>query len=144
MTRAEIVAEARSWLGTKWVHQHCLKGVAVDCAQMVMDVGRQCGLVPNNLALNDYGLDPDGTILRMCETYLDRVEQEDMQPGDVVVIAMAHQPQHVGIVGDYVHGGLSIIHASNQGRCEVIESRLMFSRRFCFVAAYAFRGVSNV
>lgn len=141
-TRGQIVTEARSWLGTPWVHQHCLKGVAVDCAQMVMDVGRACLLLPADLALNDYGRDPDGTIERMCEAHLDRVDPDAMQPGDVVTIVMDQRPQHVGIVGNYVHGGLSIIHASNAGRKEVVESRLVFSRRFRLVAAYSFRGVA--
>lgn len=139
--REEIVAEARTWLGTPWVHQHCLKGVAVDCAQMVMDVGRACQVLPAGLVLNDYGRDPDGTILHMCDTHLDPVPRGGMQAGDVVVIRVLHQPQHVGIVANHVHGGLSIIHASGTGQKAVVETRLAFMRGFQFVAAYSFRGL---
>jgi hypothetical protein len=31
MTRAEILAEARSWIGTPWLHQASCKGVGADC-----------------------------------------------------------------------------------------------------------------
>lgn len=143
-TRADIVAEARTWLQTPWVHQHCMKGVAVDCAQMVMAVARACGQAPEDLRLADYGRNPDGTIQRMCLAHMDPIGQDELKPGDVVSVAMDHQPQHVGIVGDYVSGGLSFIHASNSGRKQVIESRLVFMRRFRFMAAYRFRGLSDV
>lgn len=143
-TRRQIVDEARSWLGTKWVHQHCLKGVAVDCAQMIIAVGQQCGVVDPALRVVDYGRYPDGTILTTCDAHMDRVTEDELRYGDVVSVAMEYQPQHVGIVGDYVHGGLSIIHASNTGRMEVIESRLVFSRRFRLIAAFKFRGLLDV
>jgi hypothetical protein len=43
-------------------------------------------------------------------------------------------------LGDYRHGGLSIIHgASDPGR--VIETRLMFSEHMKFVAAFVLPGV---
>lgn len=34
----------------------------------------------------------------------------DLQPGDVVSIAYARATRHVGVVGDYPFGGLSLIH----------------------------------
>lgn len=143
-TRSEIVAEARSWLGTPWVHQHCMKGVAVDCAQMVMAVARECAQAPADLHLADYGRHPDGTIERMCLAHMDPIPQDALRPGDVVAVALDRQPQHVGIVGDYPGGGLSLIHASNSGKKQVIESRLVFLRRFHFVAGYRFRRLSDV
>lgn len=142
-TRAEIVAEARSWLGTPWVHQHCMKGVAVDCAQLVMAVARQCGVADPLLRVFEYGREPDGTIMKTCGEHMDQITIDELRPGDVVSVALDHQPQHVGIVGDYVHGGLSLIHASSAGKREVIESRLVFSRRFKFVAGFRFRGLTD-
>lgn len=143
-TRAQVVAEARSWLGTPWVHQHQVKGVAVDCAQHVIAVGQACGLVDPAFRIHDYGREPNGTILKVCGDHMDPIDQQDLLPGDVVVVMVEHQPQHVGVVGDYVHGGLSLIHASNSSRKQVIESRLVFLRGFRFVAAYRFRGVMDV
>ena len=67
---------------------------------------------------------------------------EAAQPGDVVVVRFAADPQHIGILGDYRHGGLSIIHAaSTPGR--VIETRLMFSTSMQFVQAFALPGIED-
>lgn len=142
-TRADIVAEARSWLGTPWQHQQQLRGVAVDCGQLVLAVGKACGLLPADLVMEGYGRTPDGTLLQVCDQHLDRISEAQLQPGDVVVVAMIDDPQHLGIVGDYRHGvgKLSLIHASSvAGR--VIETRLMFARGNLFRAAYRFRGVA--
>jgi hypothetical protein len=59
-----------------------------------------------------------------------------MQPGDVVVIAFDRAPGHLGIVGDYLHGGLSIVHALAGACGRVVETRLEFSRSMRFVRAY--------
>jgi hypothetical protein len=46
------------------------------------------------------------------------------------------------VVGDYVHGGLSLIHAYNgAGVNKVVEHRLDESWRRRIVAAWQFRGV---
>ncbi|MET0721745.1 MAG: NlpC/P60 family protein [Tardiphaga sp.] len=41
-TRAAIVAEARGWIGTRYVHQASLKGVGCDCLGLVRGVWRNC------------------------------------------------------------------------------------------------------
>lgn len=38
-----IVAEARSWVGTRYVHQHRAKGLAVDCVGLILGVGAATG-----------------------------------------------------------------------------------------------------
>lgn len=42
LTRAAIVAEARSWIGTRYHHQASLKGVGCDCLGLVRGVWRAC------------------------------------------------------------------------------------------------------
>jgi NlpC/P60 family putative phage cell wall peptidase len=42
VTRATIVAEARSWIGTRYLHQASLKGVGCDCLGLVRGVWRHC------------------------------------------------------------------------------------------------------
>jgi len=42
LTRAAIVAEARSWIGTRYRHQGSLKGVGCDCLGLVRGVWRNC------------------------------------------------------------------------------------------------------
>src|SRR5205085_9341538 len=40
LTRASIVAEARSWIGTPYLHQASLKGVGCDCLGLVRGIWR--------------------------------------------------------------------------------------------------------
>lgn len=138
-TRADVVAEARTWLGTTWVHQHRSRD-GVDCAGLVICVARALGIVPADFDLNGYSRRPDGSLIDICDAHMLRISQRDMQPGDVLVVAIERDPQHMGIVGDYRHGGLSLIHAaSTPGK--VIETRLMFARNQIFCGAYALPGV---
>ena len=64
----------------------------------------------------------------------------DLELGAVIVVVCDRQPQHMGIVGDYRHGGWSLIHgASLAGR--VVETRLMWARNMRLVAVYRMPGV---
>lgn len=140
-TRADVVAEARTWLGTKWIHQHRAKGQGVDCAGLIICVARDLGLLSADFDINGYSRMPDGTLLAVCDEHMDCIDRSAMQPGDVLVMATEHDPQHMGFLGDYRHGGLSLIHATNRaGR--VVETRLMFAANQKFRGAYSLRGVA--
>lgn len=142
-TRTDIVTEARAWAGTPFHHQARWQGVGVDCAGLCIGVARNLGLVDPAWDVRGYARNPDGrTLMAACLDQLDSVDFVDMQAGDVVMVRFDTHPQHLGILGDYRHGGLSIIHASgNAGK--VIETRLMFSAAMQFVAAFKFRGVTD-
>lgn len=142
--RKTIVAEAREWLGTPYHHQARLRGVGVDCVGLVIGVARSLGIVAPEFDVGGYPRTPDGrSLLSITDGHMERIAQDAMQPGDVVVVCIAPgSPQHLGILGDYRHGGLSLIHAYNGGHANgVIETRLMLHSRFAFAAAYKFRGV---
>lgn len=141
-TRAQIVDCARSWLGTPWQHQQRAKGLAVDCAGLIIGVARELGLVDAEFDVNGYGRRPSGELIDLCAHYLDPVAQADLQPGDVVVVSIYREPQHMGIAADYAHGGLSLIHAASKPVPQVIETRLMFRRSLRFEAGFAFAGLS--
>lgn len=146
--RMDIVAEARTWLGTPFHHQARLKGVGVDCAGLIIGVARETGLVAPSFDVTSYQRSPDGvSLVAHCEQHLDRIQREAMQPGDIIVIRWRHHPQHLGILGDYLHGGLSLIHAfsDSNGRGKVVEQRLDLHDMPSggrFVAAYSFRGAA--
>ena len=137
-TRARIVQEARNWIDTPFHHQGRLKAVGVDCAGLVIGIARELGIVAPDFDVTAYPRSPDGeTLMHLAEIHLTAIQEADMQPGDVIVVAVDLEPQHIGVLGDYRHGGLSIIHAaSNAGY--VIETRLMFSRAMRFVGAFSF------
>ena len=45
LQRASVVCEALAWLGTPYHHHARIKGVGVDCAQLLCGVFEACGLV---------------------------------------------------------------------------------------------------
>lgn len=150
ITRQQIVAEARSWIGTPWHHHARIKGVGCDCIGFTRGVATELGIIGEDISswngvqrFLKYTQHPDGkNLLEACRAYLIPISKEKMQMGDVVLITLHEHPQHMGILGDYRNGGLSIIHASNDQRLmKVVEMRLMFSQRFRFTAAFSFPGV---
>lgn len=142
-TRADIVAAARDWIGTPFHHQGRLKGVGVDCAGLAICVARDLNLIPEDWNPTGYDRAPDGeTLMAYCMEQMTPISQSEMQPGDVVVVRFDNYPQHIGILGDYRHGGLSIIHASGNSGA-VIETRLMFHAAMMYVAAFRIPGVEE-
>lgn len=144
-TRAAVVAEARSWIGTPWQHQARAKGVGVDCAGLVIGVSRALGLVTAGMDVNHYARMPDGrSLLAHCDEWMRRVALALARPGDVLVMRFDEHPQHIAIAADYAHGGLSIVHAldsRDRKRARVVEHRLSAGLRAKIVAAYALPGV---
>ncbi len=126
MTRDHIVAEARSWIGTPYHHHGRIKGVGVDCAQILAAVYEVAGLVPH-LDLGNYS--PQWHLHRNEEVYLRWLENsgakrlpesQQPQPGDIGVWQFGRTYSHGGIVVD---GGAdpTLVHAYiNRG---VIVSR---------------------
>lgn len=140
-TGAEVVAAARAELGTLWIHQARLPGVALDCAGLVIITARRLGLLPADWDIADYGRLPDGTLLHRCGQHMQRIHALEL--GAVLVVSITGEPQHMGIVGDYRHGGWSLIHAASNARPgRVIETRLMFHRAQQLQAVYRLPGVS--
>jgi hypothetical protein len=113
----------------------------LDCAGLLICVARDLGIVPKDFDVPNYRMRPDGhSLLSLCDLHLEPTEE--LEIGGVAVIAVDRYPQHLGIVGDYRHGGFSLIHACNARSVQpprVIEHRLMFSRVTTLVGAYRFR-----
>lgn len=134
MTGAEIVTEARSWLGTRFHHQGRLKGVGCDCAGLVVGVAQALGL--SDFDKTDYSRLPDGDMLRaVCDANMTGIALADVAPGDVLLFKFDQFPQHLAIVGEHPSGGLSIIHAYAPAH-KVVEVRLDEGWVSRIVAAY--------
>ena len=137
--RGAIVAEARTWLGTRFHHQARLKGVGCDCAGLVVGVCKALGL--SDFDKTDYTRQPDGVMLkRVCDENMTAIPLAEVRPGDALLFRFEQDPQHLAIVGDYAHGGLSIIHAYAPAR-KVIETRLDSAWLARAVSAYRLPGV---
>lgn len=151
--RARIVAEARAWVGTPFHHQASTRGVGCDCAGLLKGVALAVGLLPPDYAsrpeyreLFGYGRLPQGERLtEICNRFMRPVARARMRAGDAVLVRIASNPRHLGILIPW-RKGLGIVHAActSDGRYgSVIEHRLMFHHRMEFVSAYAFPGVSD-
>jgi len=143
-TRAEIVAEARSWTGTPEMHQASLKGVACDCIGLIRGVARALGM-PEAAAFDadvryrGYGRPPNPRLLlAACDAYLDRVPPARALPGDIALGRVEKEPQHFGIISSL--DPLYMIHAhASVGR--VTENRIDGNWRGRLLRVYRFRGL---
>lgn len=143
IARALITATARSWLGTKYVHQQRMKGVAVDCAGLVIGVARELEIVAPDFDVTGYLRVPDGqSLLGYCDQFMARIALSEALPGDVVVVCFprsrSRHAAHMGIFGDYPHGGLSFIHANGE---KVVEHRFDDDTRSRTLQVYRMPGV---
>ena len=132
MTGAEIVTVARAFIGTRYVHQGRSTS-GVDCIGLPVCVRAELGLPA--LDVSGYArATTDTEMLDFCRANMVEVARDQIQPGDILV-QMSGTVRHMAIVADYLHGGLSIIHAWLPRR-RVIECRLddyfMQTVRGCF------------
>lgn len=140
-TREQIVAWARETLGTPYQHQQRVNGMAMDCAGVPAYVGVKMGLPFEDVT--NYGRIPQPVEMRAAlDKNLVRIAKSDMLVGDLVWMRIDREPQHLGIIGDYLYGGLSLIHATNGiGKDQVVEHRLDDVWHQRIVAVWRFPGV---
>ena len=145
-TRTDIALAARGYKGTPFHHRGRKPGAALDCVGVLICAARSVGIFPPDFDVPEYGQNPDGTMIELCDRYMGpRVTQETMQIGDAIALKsdIEKYARHLGIIADYRHYGFSIIHASNDRlHMRVIEHRIMFSRHFRFAGAWSFPGIA--
>ena len=143
MTRADIVAAARGWIGTPYRHQASLKGAGCDCLGLVRGVWRDVvGAEPEGLP--PYSPDwaeatGEETLLDAARRHLVEVPVGTAGAGDVLMfrMAMGVPAKHCGIAtseGTLVH--------AYWGR-SAVETRLVpwWQRRVA--AAFRFPGLED-
>ncbi|GGB56827.1 NlpC/P60 family protein [Henriciella pelagia] len=143
MKRADIVTEARSWLGTPYQHQASRKGVGTDCLGLLRGVWRElCGEEPEGMPpyTPDWAeLSGRDELLEAARRHLVEIAPGNAAAGDVMLFRMGLgcPAKHCAIVS----GEARIIHAY-WGR-SVCETRLVpwWTRRV--VAAFSFPGLED-
>ncbi len=144
VTRAEIISEARSWMGTRYLHQARVKGVATDCIGLVGGTALALGIPgarewADDASLHCYGPTPDPRVLiGACDRLLVRIPLHTAIPGDVLVMAFEKEPQHFGIITQLAP--MMLIHAYRSVRM-VVENGIGMSR-VKLLRAYSFRGIA--
>ncbi|MEM6534211.1 MAG: NlpC/P60 family protein [Pseudomonadota bacterium] len=125
MSRADIVAEARSWIGTPYRHQASCKGVGTDCLGLLRGIWRAAyGHEPERAPPYTPNWTEDtkqDTLLLAARRYLIEIPMGACQPGDVLLFRMGLglPAKHCAIVSERGR----IIHAY-WGRA-VCETRLV-------------------
>lgn len=92
ITGAEVVAEARRYLGVRFKHRgESLEGI--DCSGHAHATARAVGQCPPEYRRPPYSLRPDASLfLREMLRHTRRVEREAWQPGDIAL--MCHHVDH--------------------------------------------------
>lgn len=103
--RAQIVAEARTWLWTPFVHRGMVKGDGVDCAMLCYAVYRSCGLMdgppPRDYAPDWFQHREDQWLLDELLTHGMVEVNRDPWPGDIVIYKVAKVFAHCVIATDW-------------------------------------------
>jgi len=142
--RARVVAEARSWIGTPYHHQGRVRGVACDCAMLLLEAFAGAGIV-KRVDVDPYTSDwhmhrGEERYLEMVERYCRRVDQDEASyleristdssfcvvPGDILVWRIGRTFSHGAIVSKWP----SIIHAYFPSQM-VEEEELQRLRALC-------------
>lgn len=112
--RAAYVAAARSWIGTPFHDNASVKGVGVDCAQLVRAAALETGLreiEPTGEYSPQFMLHRDAEILvTFIKRYAVEIEADRAREGDLVVYKIGRVFAHVAILT----GPGTIIHAHKQ------------------------------
>ncbi|MDI3470378.1 MAG: Gene Transfer Agent NlpC/P60 family peptidase [Pseudolabrys sp.] len=149
VSRAEIVAEARSWTGTPYRHQASLKGAGCDCLGLIRGVYRVfCG--PEKEPITPYS--PNWAEETGQETLRDAAHRhlveidarplrdgEPLREGDVILVRVRDRgpAKHAAIAS----GPDTIIHAYD--RHAVAENALPAAWRRRIAYAFEFPGVMD-
>ena len=122
-TREEIVAQARTWIGTKFVHQGRSKQTGsnaggVDCIGLAVGVVRELGIKDKDgqlLHLHDYtnysSLPSAKLLMGSLHKVLTEIPIEEAVPGDVLVFRFKKEPQHIAILSELDKGVMRVIHS---------------------------------
>lgn len=115
-SRAAILAEARTWLGTPYHHRARCKGAGVDCAQILIAVFHAVGLV-DDIDAGDYPRDwmlhrTDQRFRDFVRRHADQIDPAAVMPGDVALYRVGHCFAHGAIVIAWP----LLIHADSKSR----------------------------
>ena len=136
----EIVAIARSWIGTPYVHQASVKGAGCDCLGLLRGVWREL-FGEDAEAAPPYSPDwaealGQETLRDALARHLNEIDPRAAAPGDVVLFRMVTRgpAKHCAVVGEK-DGAPTLIHARQNKRV----SEEAFSAPWRKKLAYAFR-----
>lgn len=115
----------------------------MDCPAPVICASIHHGLRPVGFDVTGYSREPDGSLQRLCDEHLERIEISEIDIADVLLCSFnGGAPRHLGILTE-LGERMYWIHANNNPHHgKVHEARLMFGpHRMKLVQAYRVRGL---
>jgi NlpC/P60 family putative phage cell wall peptidase len=141
VTAAQLIEDARAWLGTPYRHQGSIKGLGCDCVGFLAEVAVETRLITPQLRAEfptDYARFPSaGELRRLTSRHLRLVPYDARAPGDIVLMRFAEEPQHLGMLTAVDPDQL--IHCGQHG---VVEHRIDSVWRARIVRVYRFPGLT--
>ena len=118
----QLIEFSRSYLGVPWKHQGRTKK-GVDCVGFLLLGFKHIGVHIDEI--KGYARTPDGKKLKEVmdnQPNLDIVY--DIQVGDILLLRMRHDPQHVALITESKTAEFGMIHSYNGGEKKVVEHDL--------------------
>ena len=128
--RKAITDEALTWVGTPYKDTGRIKGVAVNCAQLLYGVARNAGVIPEDSPEPRWFSSQlcyhakDERIVQYILSYgAHEITESEVKPGDMVVFKIGRAHGHAGIIIDFpekmVHSfpphGCYVSHCTKEG-----------------------------
>lgn len=145
LLREEFIELARTWVGTPYHHQACIKGVGVDCVGFIKGAAYEAGLLTKeefDSLPTDYSTQPSGGLLRAgCSVYLTIVDPiSNLDVGDVLLMRLEKEEQHLALLSQ-LHPYPYIMHCHRSG---VLEHRIDTTLRNKVTGVWTFKRWGNL
>jgi cell wall-associated NlpC family hydrolase len=119
--RGTVVAGARGWCGTPY-HAHArIKGVGVDCAQLLIAVYADAGAIEpfdaGTYSTQWHLHNSEELFVTWIERFADLISESEVLPGDVVLYRFGRTFSHGAIVTEWP----LVVHAWMRSKCVVEE-----------------------
>ncbi len=136
--RDRVIAAARGWIGTPYLHQASLKGVGCDCLGLVRGIWRELyGAEPETLPAYSPDWAEAGRTEAMAEAARRHMIERDVrtqQPGDLLLCRW--RPGAVAKHAMIATPGGRMIHAQEGARVCEVPMGAWWQRRIAFVFAF--------
>lgn len=139
MTRAQIVSEARRWIGTRYRHKG-RSATGLDCVGLLVVVARALGVPHDDDQHYIDWPDPQRRLIAVLDCYMDVASPLSAWPGSIGLFTQDRLPGHCGIFAT-AHGAPHVIHAHIRRRGVVEEPYPTGEMRL--VRRYQLRGVEG-
>jgi NlpC/P60 family putative phage cell wall peptidase len=113
----KIITEALTWLNTPYHHLARVKGVGVDCAQLVAGIADNIKLQEERINIDTYSVEwhLHSREERMCQIIESfgciRIDLSDREPGDILTFKFGRVNSHMGVMinnTQFIHARMDI------------------------------------